>query len=302
MAHVWESNVVGGVDPPRFLLCDGGQFITNGEFEASTRGWTNAPGASADLARVADPITPFGDYALRLTAAGDGDPNEYSYTNCAYGSPLKKRTFVATFYARADELGATALVEAYCGTPREVHSFKITELEGNKYKQYAFIFSWYWGQSSQTFRLKFYPRNGSNESGYLYIDRLKVYEVTDNITALPLANSEEFRYTRQMQAKTVMIDGTIKTYVLGWRFGAFLAYDHLTAQQEILRARISEADLLIFWPHTDCPYCVTARYSLDKYLRQYFHNRFLGHVGNIVLEGVDVFDKKTERIVGVEIS
>lgn len=306
MSHAWEGNVVGGVDVPRFVLCDGDQFVTNGEFEADTTGWSDAPGAgpgdSASLLRVGDPLSPFGDYVLRLTAAGDGDPNEYSYTEVETDASMAQKTFVVTFWARADQIGATARCEAYSWVPQVTNIFLIEDLERNKYKQYAFVFTWYWGMHRTAFKLKFFARNGSGESGYLYIDRVKCYEVTNDITTMPQPNYDEYRYMRQVQAKTVMADGRIKTYVLGWRFGASLDYQFLTAAEEILRAQISEADLMVFWPHVDCPFCVTARYSSDRYLRQYFQGRYLGHQGKIVLEGVDVFGKKTERIVGVAIS
>ena len=306
MAHVWDGNVVGGVEKPRFVLCEGDQFVSNGEFEADTTGWSNCPGAgpgaSANLQRVADPLTPFGDYALKLTAAGDGDPNECCYINVETNATMRKKTFVVTFWARADKIAATARCEAYVWVPNVTHQFLIEDLEANKYKQYSFVFSWYWGMHPTAFTLKFYPRNGSGESGKLYIDRVKCYEVTQDVTAMPDPNFDEYRYMRQVQARTVMSDGRIKTYVLGWRFGASLDYDFLTAEQEILRAQISEADVIIFWPHVDCPFNVTTRYSSDRYLRRYFRGRYIGHAGKVVLEGIDVFDKKTERIVGVAIS
>ena len=301
MSHAWEQNVVGGVEAPLFYLCNGDQYVTNGEFEAGTTGWSNGA-ASAVLARVADPLTPFGDYALRLTAAGDGAPNEYAYLPCETDEQLRNRTFIVTVWARSNKRGTNAKVEVYCGTPNETHSGTLNDLEADKYKQYTFVFSWYWGQSSTSFHLRFYPRNGATESGYLYIDRLACYEVTNIINGLPHPNREEYRYEKEVQARSVLIDGRVKEYTLGWRFGIFLDYQFLSAQQEVMRAKISEADIIILYPHSDCSYCVTCRYSQNLYLRSYFRDRYLGHEGSLILEGTDVFDKKTQRIIGEAIS
>lgn len=273
MPHAWWHSVIGGVAVPRFILCDADQFIENSSFDVDTTGWSSG-------SRVADPLTPFGDYVLQITAASEA--------TCDYGSAIGGKTFVVTLFARgtlsSEDIEVYATAESHTGT--------LSGLPNGQYKQYSFVVTFAGGQADTDFHVKFDP------TGTLYIDRVECYEVTDDITGMPLPNEERYDFPRELQATTIRADRRITEYVMGWRFVGRMNYKLLTATQEIWRAKISEADLLILYPHTDCSFCVTCRWGKRTYRRGYFFNRYMGHVGEIALVGVDLIDKKPQVLSG----
>jgi len=275
VSHAWESLVVGGVESPRFLCCEGDQYILNGDFEVDTTGWSAGT-------KTADSLTPFGDYVLYIAAAATPQ------VTCSVGTTLAKRSFVVTFWARG--AGATETIEI------DSEDLTFTGIESGEYKQFAIKKTFPSYRMSTSFTVKFKP------SADLYIDRVRVYEVLYDINPMRAPNEEKYTYARELQSKTIMLDGEIKEYVLGWRFMGLMTYGLLEAEDEINRSRISEAAVLVLWPHTDATFVVTCRFSADRYIRNYFMKRFLGHAGPLPLVGVDLLDKKTQEIVGLEIS
>lgn len=279
MAHDWESNVVGGVGAPRFILCDNSaQLIPNGDLEVNADGWL------VSGIRVADALTPFGDYAYQVS----GD-----YT-VIYSSPvggsLANRTFVLSFFMRASEV--TVNTSVYVPSPSEAHNYQVPGVSNTEYKQYVHVFTWAGSQTQNSFSVKF-----GAIAGDLHIDRIRCWEVTDDIDAMPLASEDSYDFLQLLQARTVRADQTITDYVLGWRFMAELKYALLTAQQEVWRTQISEADLVLFRPHIDANFVATCRWDEKRYRRRYFHGRYLGHVGAIELIGLDLLAHKPVEIV-----
>ena len=278
MAHDWESNVVGGVGAPRFVLCDGSaQLVTNGDLEVNADGWLNAG------TRVADALTPFGDYAYQV--AGD-----FTTIHTPTVGTLANRTFVVSFFMRSTEPSETMGV--YISAPPEYYNYQVTGLSNTEYKQYIHVFTWGSGQTYNEFKIKFGPTTGD-----FHIDRIRCWEVTHDIDAMPLASEDSYDFLQLLQARTVRADQTITDYVLGWRFMAELKHDLLTVQQEIWRTQISEADLVLFQPHIDAGFVATCLWDEKRYRRRYFHGRYLGHAGAIELIGLDLLAHKPVEIV-----
>jgi len=277
MPHAWESNVVGGVAEPRFVLCDGSaQLIANGDLEVNADGWTYSG------TRVADPLTPFGDYVYQI----DGDLT-VTYTIPVAGS-LADRTFALSVFVRGTE--SSEIIHCGVNDPAEDHPYTMTEISNTEYKQYVYVFTWASYQTASSFKVQFYT------AGTLQIDRVRCWEVTNDITTMPLASEDSYEFLELRQARTTKADQTITDYVLGYRFTAGLKYDFLTAQQEVYRTQISEADLVLFRPHTDTHFVATCRWDESRYRRRYFHNRYLGHVGAIELIGLDLLPGKPVEI------
>jgi len=278
MSHPWEANVIGGVLPPRFVLCDSENHITNGEFEVNGDDWDGG-----GVSQYADPLTPFGDFVGRL------DPTDTMYQTISPSlGALGGMSFALTLFARGSGVESFTISAT---SPAESHTVYLRDLDSSEYRPRAGVVTFSAGQTDTEFTVS------CTATAALHVDRIRCHRVMRDITGLPLPSVDQYDFERQLQARTIRADLTITDYVLGWRFTAELKYDLLTAMQEIRRTQISEAGIIIFWPHTDANFVMSCLWDDTKYRRRYFHNRYLGHVGTIALIGADLLSAKPIEVI-----
>ena len=301
----WSGNVLGGVAAPRFYLLSD-DLVTNGSMEddddadSIPDSWTAQGGAT--LLQVNDTSTMFGDYVLSID---DADPSGWDYAKqtgmsipSAVGGDINGKDILVVFWVK--QISGTnpeMFVNIYDSNNNLAGTTDVfTTLKTDRYLQFwAYISNLVTAAGDDEFGIGIFPTGLTvGDLGKIYVDNVQVFEVTQLID-LPLPN--EWRgqgWTKELQARQRLIDGTMKEYIDGWRFRANMNWEYMSTSDEILRQNLADhAGLIGFQPHNDVEWGQVCTWDGDLE-RSYFFNRFLGHSSNIPLLGCELMDRKPE--------
>jgi len=259
---LWIHPLTIGDEQPKFAVCDDDtDYITNGEFETDTSGWTGGT-------READSSTPLGDYSFKISS-------ETVQTTCTVTGALGSRSFVVSFFAKSATATATVMVGD--------ESFSITGLSSSAYKERAVIKTFAHYREATSFLVKI------TSSGTLNIDGVKCYEVDTVSLGMPNPTYEELKHARELRPQT--INGlSISALATGWRFYGYLKWPGLTLDEQAVVSALQNAEVIVYWPHSDEEDCASCRPSSSAAVMRYvFNSRFTPDDDEaLLLEGLDL--------------
>ena len=293
-----SSLVVGGIGKHRFLTLKGGTIITpvsNRRFNLGIGDWGYA--GTNVISRVEDEFTQFGDYCLKVVD-DDAVAEEYAkWEHTLSSGTLSGKKYVVYFWAKSTGV-ATGNVQLYSDSSnpnQEVgnEDIGLTDL----WKPYFVIAKADDNADGTTLYLRFKPyadADGVGGIGTMYIDNVHLFEV-DLDMQLKVATSFNQEWSEVNSAKYRLITNDIKTYPEGSVYSAALDWDYFEPPEELARHKIYSAKQVLFVPHIDYNWAILVRRK-GKGERRYFNNRYIGHEGKIVLEGLEVLESDPPEI------
>jgi len=276
----WLPSIPTSGTPPRFGILNTmlGQLVTNPNFHTDAADWTTGT-------RVLDLASPFYEYSLRVNA------DTISETTCDVGTALAKRTFVISLYAKADN--ATESVWAISGGDK--NEYEMTGLSDEHYTHYTFVKTWTSWRMATSFLLHFHP------TGNLWIDQVRVYEITNDVADLPSPEIEEFHFVRSIWIEAITIGGVITQFSQGYQLLGFLNFGDLTSSESTLFGNVEDSTLFMFWPHADDDFAVLCQHSNAGTIRHHTISSFNEDSTTLFLiESVDLLN--AQRVVAEETS
>jgi len=294
--HRFASNVVGGIENPRFLLV-GPELSPNRSFEDDLTGVTDTGSASA---RETDTTTPFGDYVLTIEDDASG-VHEYAQIAIDTGAAISGNLYIALAHGRND--ADAGVVSAWCIWQG---------LTGDLEKHFNLDQDWKQaivhevrvptGSSGNTLNYRIYPFAkiaGNSGEGKIRIDNFRCRKIVDYFELpLPSRGNERHTFRKEYQAQNQLINGDVKSYLKGIRYFYEASYERLTAAQEIIRSKLMNTSYdILFFPHKDSHLCYFVEWD-DDYERNWSYGVApLGHEGQIVLKGMELLNRIPTEVV-----
>jgi hypothetical protein len=283
MAKPYSDKVVGGIEEPRALLV-GPELSPNISFEENLDGVSSPSGAAT---QEQDTSTQFGDYVLKVEDNNTGS-EEYADVTIETGAAIGGRKFLVMAYAK--NAGSLGIFRG--STPGLTDSHE---------KQFNYASDWAPvlihefltapADSGTSFVYRIHPAQSAVSSqGAVLIDNLRVREVLDEFV-LPMPERGNFgqSFEREMQARNRLLDGGIKSHLLGHRWHYEASYDQLSAADEQLRRTLMGTQKeIVFFPHLDAPLAYFCEWDDALESGWAFGMAGLGHAGNVTLRGTEL--------------
>lgn len=292
-----STNVVGGVEAPKIYNLIEENYVTNGDFEVDTVGWTT--GGTGTIARTADSNAPSGAYVLEIadTDAGGDFLAIFSLT-----PPNGK--YVLTCWAKTEE-AAKHNVELEI-THSGGQDIIVAEVFPNRYTKLTVT-----TELSRTTitNIRIKTSDVGTDTNTIRVDDVRLYQIDEtgdnDIIALKQPNLLTQNYEKILDANYELIGGNTKEFIKGWRYNAELRYDFLEASEQQEMLEISEMPFMLFVPHSDDLEIESDRcsYVWSEYVRwnsgfdfNYFFGRYIAHEITIPFTGIDIMTIKPRVI------
>jgi hypothetical protein len=268
----------------------------NGQFELNVDGWAQV-GANV-ITRQLDATTFYGDYVMQVQDDQAGS-REYAYYDCDAttgpfgGTTLAGRKYIVVFYFKSTG-------------PDQGFFVRLGDDNASEFatKAYVAVDSWRMGfieveftpgNSEDQLRFEIHPYYPDQVTGIVRVDNIRIREILLDLQ-LPVPAKYHQEFQKEVQSVNETIDKVRIEHPAGWRYACNLRYTYLTAAEEQVRNLASEGDHMLFFPHEDSDFCQFVRW-VGKYDRDYPREKYLGHVGNIPFEGVDLIDTKPSTVI-----
>lgn len=290
MVHWNASQVVGGIDKPRFLLV-GPELSPNISFEEGLTGVSGGPPPAAPYNRIFDSSTPFQDYSLKIED-DHASLEEYVDITINTGATIANKRFIVLAYARNDADSGDQFM--WC---------KFQGLSGTHEKQYSIDENWVRiivhevvvpsDASGNDLVYRIYPfgkTEGNAGVGAVRIDGFRCRQILAEYE-LPIPDrKQQTEFFRKIkQAEHELRDGSLKTYKLGYRYYYESGYKKLSAINEYIRSQLANTDYeMVFFPHKDSANCYLVKWADDLERKWAYGTAALGHEADIQLIGQEV--------------
>ena len=296
MPHPWIDLVVGGVSNPRFLCCSS-ELCSNTSFESNMNGWEHTA-VGADIVRTVDPTTQFGNYSALISAYSGA--SYYAYYNYAYGSSLAEKHIMVCFFAKGSTTSTKIKVELK--TVQTVVSLTAVGARTNPTVFTLNADTWTFifvegivpvGNTSTDVRLYLWPCDPTTDpyGSPPVVYTVSIDKVTMRITeldyTLDVPHAMKHGFKKIKKTEVIRLDGEKRESILGHRHTCSLEYELLDATDEAIRRQLKNFNNLFFFPHNDVNWGYFALIGdIDS---DYFHDKYVGHSGEIELESCLVF-------------
>lgn len=283
LAHPWRDLVLDGVGDPRVMIL-GDEICTNQSFETGLDDWEEFGGTNA-MSRYEDSSTFYGSYVLKVEDDSPGEVEVAWHVNNV--GEVAGRKFVFTLFYKS----ATGHTHQFSIlTHANLSGIQVSDFvaSADEWRLCVIVREFVNDQSSVTVEIVPYKFSlGNAGMGSVYIDNVSIREITDDFV-LPCPKTFLQRFDKEILVKNKLIDGTIKTYIDGWRYKCRIGYEYLGKAQEYIRRKLAQEtnDLMIF-PHRDIDNCIMVSWD-GNYLQKYFKNKYLGHEGIFAFEGIQL--------------
>lgn len=294
-----DSLVVGGTGKHAFYIIDGNDLITpanNRSFEVSIGDWGYS--GSNVISRVADEDTQFGNYCLKIVD-DDAVNEEYAqWTHSLSSGTISSNMYAIYFWAKSIGVG-DGQVQLYSNSSgsgdKEVGQLDIglTSI----WKPYIAVFTANGTADGTILYLRFKPYSstgGATATGTMYIDNVHMYKIK---WAYKLKQAIKFlqEWEPQVTAEYLTANKDRKVYKSGSLYKAQITWDYLEPPEELVKHKVYAAKQLLFKPHIDYNWAVLVTFDGSN-KRNYFFNRYIGHVGSINLKGLELLESDPPEI------
>lgn len=293
-----SSLVVGGIGKHAFYIIDGYDLITpanNRSFEISIGDWSY--NGSSVISRVSDSDTQFGNYCLKIV---DDDGGAEEYAQWTYQLPtgtLEDKTYAVYFWAKGDGI-QDANIQLYSDSANPYEELGNLDIGlTTLWKPYIAVFTANAAADGSTVYLRFKPYSstgGAAATGTMYIDNVHMYGIKLSYQ-LKQATKFKQKWNQQVTAEYLTANKDVKAYMAGSLYTAELDWDYLEPPEELVKHKVYAAKQLLFKPHMDYNWAILVK-SSGANERDYFHNRYIGHVGKISLKGLEMLESDPPEI------
>ena len=286
MAHPNSTQVIGGIEQPRFLIV-GDELSPNISFEESLAGISG----TADFSREFNASTPFLDYVLKIEDASAAAQQYIEITIETGAAIAEKRFIVYSFVRNEADSGAGYIWCTFQG------------LSGTHEKEYAVDAQWKRlivhevvvpGDAVGTQLVyRIYPTAkaaGVAGTGSVLIDDFHCRLVTADYE-MPVPDRGKYNegFPETIQAEHRLANGSWKKYRRGFDFLYEAGYEKLTAAQEFVRTQIAKTDReMVFFPHKDSANCYLMKWDREFSREWAFGTAALGHKGDVFLRAQEI--------------
>jgi len=290
--------VVGGIGKHRFSIITGRQLITpvvNRSFESGLGDWSYS--GNGVISRVQDDDTYFGDYCMKVQDNQAGS-EEYADYTVSLTESIDNRKFAVYFWARCDSAD-TAHVQLYSdSSDADDKELGTTDISlTTNWKPYIAIAKANAGADGTTLYVRIKPY-GSTEGnaglGTMYVDNIQCWEISFDFW-LKQATRFSQNWKESVDAEYELVSRNLKVYPSGSRYHAELYWDYLEPPEELVKHKIYAARYLLFMPHIDYNWAILCRKDGDN-VRDYFHDKYIGHHGYIRLKGLELLESDPPEI------
>ena len=286
--HAWSDDHVGGAtNDPRILLLSEENLMTNGDFESALSGWANSVGAAPTRADLGG-LAARGNYVMNLKA------NSVTHWYKAFtGTKVLLTGFVKFVSTDASgsfdvDLYVTADVN-YVASPASKY-VSLTFDSQDAIVTTTGIFMPFYVELECAAGSYVHINFGCDASTEVYIDDLRLHEVTENIT-MGEPHRMSVTYQRLVDSEYEMYDKSDKVYLRGWRPVFNVGYDYLAAADLVKNIKASESTFNFFIAHSDNLFGAYVR-MIDDFNQEPFHGRFFAHQQDISLRSIFLYKNK----------
>lgn len=279
--------VVGGIGKHRFLILDGYQLLTplnNRIFQSGIGSWNY--NGSGVISRVSDSDVPIGNYCLKIED-DNAAAEEYAYWTHTVTS-LSGKQFVTYFWAKGSST-MNANVQLYSNGASDTELGNTDIGLTTNWKPYYVTHDVEDANVGTELYLRIKPyanSSGASGTGTMYINNIHLYEVGYDYE-FDQAKKFKQRWNNQLDADYKLCNRARKVYEGGSIYEATLNFDYIEPPEEIVRQKLFAARSILFVPHIDYNWAVLCKWK-DDYNRDYFHDRYIGHEGDVKLEGLEI--------------
>ena len=289
MSHIWEQLVLGGVGAPRILILRD-NWCTNPMFTKDNSNWVLTVGGIEVTLPLIDNANSYGIQMANILYTADNGYADFTYD---YGESIADKIFFFCVNIISDYDFTLELVGS--------SAFGLVNFDATSVVKKCFVIATATDQTGNSITLRIHGSRkepGDPIDANLLFDNIYFSEVLYDITLPQPHDSGKLIFNKGKVGENTMASNLNKEFRVRWVPLYESEYFYISLDDETNRQLIAEAPKLFCIPHTDLHWGFLSRWNGD-FSRDYSFGEYVGHKGNVSIQGEEYFINKPNLIVGV---